>query len=108
VLILGECLHAAAAVQPFTPRAMPETPRAAKERAAVAEHLRQVSADSVSSASLPINGVHRVLKVGTRLQELQLNVAMVSAATILLINNYIAQWQCLCGSSLRFCPRYLD
>lgn len=51
-------------MQPFTPRAMPETPRAAVERAAVAEHLRQLSADSVSSASLPINGVHRVLKVG--------------------------------------------
>ena len=55
-------LGAGAVVQPFTPRAMPETPRAA-DRAAIAEHLRQVSAGSVSSASLPINGVHRVLKV---------------------------------------------
>jgi hypothetical protein len=52
----------AAVVQPFTPQAMPETSRAA-DRAAIAEQLRQVSAGSVSSASLPINGVHRVLKV---------------------------------------------
>jgi len=80
-------------VQPFTPRAMPETPRAAKERAAVVEHLRQVSADSVSSASLPINGVHRVLKVGTRLLSDATDHKFDCCSHIILTSSYVAQWQ---------------